>query len=243
MVDKNILYVQYFIILFVAPKLKGWPSYPASWMSFRWNRVRRRLRHLERGSGSHEDRLRRRRRRKLKKKCHGRQNGSGGVTTVVNMNYSSSTDDDSDDSDSEEASSATNDAATNTTTTASTSDSDGAPPTKRRNVVYTPTDRPQVNRQQQVGIYQVPQRHAKPKQPQQPQSNHRSRQPATLNQIINQTQRQQHMLVFETEQQREQREQEERQRRWLVDALRMGGLEVTLVPLNSSGSGNNKNKD
>lgn len=231
-------------MMLAAPKLKGWPSYPASWMSFRWNRVRRRLRHLERGSGNQEERLRRRRRRKLKKKCPRRQNGAGGAAAVVKMKYSSSTEDD--DSDSDEASSATNDAATNTTTTVSTSDSEDAQPTKRRNVAYSPTDRSQVNRptvhRQQVGIYHVPQRHVKPKQPQQ-QSNRRPRQPVTINQIISQTQKKQHKLSFETEQQRQQQEQEERQRHWLVDALRMGGLEVTLVPLNNSGDSSIKKKD
>lgn len=111
------------IFIVTAPKLKGWPAYPASWMSFRWNRMRRRLRHMERGNGTNDEQQRRLRRKKLKKKGRRRQNGASGTT--VALGYLSSTDDrDSDDSDSDDGSSATNDGATNTTT----SDSDGAPP-------------------------------------------------------------------------------------------------------------------
>lgn len=111
----------------VAPKLKGWPAHPASWMSFRWNRVRRRLRHMERGNNNNDEQRRHRRRQKLKKKSHSRQNGAN-ASAVVSVGYSSSTDNgDSDDTDTD-GSSATNDGATNTTTTASTSDSDGTPP-------------------------------------------------------------------------------------------------------------------
>jgi len=111
------------IIFVLAPKLKGWPAYPASWKSFRWNRVRRRLRHLERGSNSNNDRRRRRLRQKLKKKCQ-RQNLASAA--IADMSYSSSSSDDNSDSDG--TSSTTNDDVTNTITTTTTSDSDGVSP-------------------------------------------------------------------------------------------------------------------
>lgn len=85
------IYVFYFYTFFIitAPKLKGWPAHPASWMSFRWNKVCRRQC------------------RKIKKKCL-RQNRTNGTTTT---GYSTTEDDDSDSDE--------NSLATNTTITAS----------------------------------------------------------------------------------------------------------------------------
>lgn len=69
--------------MITAPKLKGWPAHPASWMSFRWNKVCRRQC------------------RKIKKKCL-RQNRTNGTTTTTNSTSEAS------DSDSDETSLTTN---------------------------------------------------------------------------------------------------------------------------------------
>lgn len=104
------------LFLFLAPKLKGWPAHPASWMSFRWNR----LRHLKYKNNDNNERRRRHRCQKLKKKCQ-RQNLAGGALAIMSCSSSSL----DDHSDSDGISSATNDAVT---TTITTSDSDNTRP-------------------------------------------------------------------------------------------------------------------
>lgn len=70
---------------------------------------------------------------------------------------------------------------------------------------------------------------------------HFNKSPATISDV-----RQRHIHEYheiKNDCRQEQYEEKEKQRRWLVDALRLGGLEVTAVPLNISGNNNNNNKD